>query len=88
MAFEEPWAQKWMFETFEKGIFQFFPNFWVTKLKPVSGKMRQSVQNYFNQNLVIRSLLGNGFQGTLSSKMNIASTWKEPFSVFCKLLND
>ena len=34
------WAQKRIFSAFEKRIFQFFPNFWVTKLKPFSGKVR------------------------------------------------
>ena len=62
------WAQKRMFCMFEKEIFQFFENFWLTKLKLFSGKPRQSVQNYLNQNLVIGSSLKNGFEATLSSK--------------------
>ena len=37
------WAQKQMFWEFENGIFQFFADFWVTKLKPFSGKVRQNV---------------------------------------------
>ena len=49
------WAQKWMLWLFEKSIFQFFANFWVTKLKPFSAEVTQSVQNYLNQNLVIGS---------------------------------
>ena len=77
-----------MFWAFEKGIFQFFANFWVTKLKPFSGKVRQSIQNYWNQNLIIGSFLENGFEATLSSKTNVVSVWKEHFSVFCKFLSD
>ena len=77
-----------MLWTYENAIFQFFANFWVTKLKPFSGKVRQSVQNYLNQNLVIRSFLENGFEGTLSSKTNVLSVWKMHFSVFCKFLSD
>ena len=78
-----------MLYTFEKGIFQFFANFWVTKLKPCSGKVRQSNQNYLNQNFVIRSFLGNGFWATLSSKTNVASVWKRHFSgFFSKFLSD
>ena len=78
----------WMLWAFEKWIFQFFANFWVTKLKPFSGKVRQSVQNYLNQNLVIGSFLENGFEATLSSKTNVVSVWSEHFSVFCKFLSD
>ena len=63
-----PWAQKRIFWTFEKGIFQVFANFWVMKLKPFSGKVRQSVQNYWNQNWVIGSFLENVFELTLNSK--------------------
>ena len=52
-----PLGQKRMFWAFEKGIFQFFTNFWVTKSKPFSGKVRQSIRNYLNQNLIIGSFL-------------------------------
>ena len=77
-----------MFWAFEKNIFQFFANFWVTKLKPFSGKVRQSVQNYLNQNSVVGSLLENGFEATLSSKTNVLSLWKKHISAFCKFLSD
>ena len=50
--------------------------------------MRQNVQKYLNQNLVIRSFLENGFEGTLSSKRNVLSVWKGHFLVFCKFLGD
>ena len=83
-----PWSEKRMFWAFEKGIFQFFANFWVTKLKPFSGKVRQSIQNYWNQNLIIGSFLENGFEATLSSKTNVLSVWKVHFSVFSKFLSD
>ena len=80
-----------MFEismAFEKSIFQFFANFWMRKLKPFSGKVKQSIQNYLNENLVIGSFLKNGFEATLSSKTNVLSVRKEHFSVFCKFLSD
>ena len=88
MVLEQPWPQKRMFWAFEKSIFQFFANFWVTKLKPFSGKVRQSIQNYWNQNLIIGSFLENGFEATLSSKTNVLSVWKGNFSIFCKFLSD
>ena len=56
----------------------------MTNLEPFSGKVRQSVQNYSNQNLVIGSFLENGIEATLSSKLNVFSI----FPVFCKLLSD
>ena len=87
MALKLPWAQKPMFWAFEKGIFQIFADFWVTKLKPFSEKVRQSVQDYLNQ-MVIESFLENGFEPTLSSKTNVASVWKGYFSVFCRFLSD
>ena len=77
-----------MLWVFEKGIFQFFENFWVTKLKPFSGKARQCVQTYLNQNLVIGSFLGNDFGATFSWKTNVLSVWKKHFAVFCKFLSD
>ena len=53
-----------------------------------SGKVKQTVQNYFNQKLVIGSFLENGFEATSNSKTNILSVSKQHFSVFCKLLSD
>ena len=88
MVLKLPSAQKRMFWAFEKNIFQYFENVWVTKLKPFSGKVRQSVQNYLNQNSVVGSLLENGFEATLSSKANVLSVWKNHISVFCKCLSD
>ena len=83
-----PWAQKRVFWAFEKTIFQSFANFWVTKLKPFSGKVTRSVQNWLNQNFFKGSFLENGFEATLTSKTNVLSVWKYHFSVFCKFLSD
>ena len=89
MVLKLPCPQKRTFWAFEKDIFQgFFTNFWVTKLKPFSGKVRKSVQNCLNQNLVIGSFFKNGFEATLSSKTNVLSVWEGDFLVFCKFLSD
>ena len=88
MVLEVPSTKNRMFWAFQKSIIQLFENFWVMKLKPFSGKVKQNVQNYLNQNLVIGSFLENGFEATLSSKTNVVSVWKEHFSVFCKFLSD
>ena len=78
-----------MLWAFEKSIFQFFPNFWVTNLKQCSGKARQSVQIYLNQNLVIRTFLENGSGATLSSKTNVMTVWRRfSVSVFCRFFSD
>ena len=53
-------------ERLERALFSFFANFWVTKLKPFSGKVKQSVQNYLYQHLVIGSFWETGFEVTLS----------------------
>ena len=66
----------------------FSANFRLTKLKPFPGKVKQSVQNYLNQNLVIRSFLENGFDATLSSKTNVLRVWKGHFSVLWKFFSD
>ena len=55
-----------MLWAFENAIFQFFANFWVTKLKAFSGKVKQNVQNCLNQKLVLGSILENGFEATLN----------------------
>ena len=86
MVFKLPWGEKPMFWAFEKGIFEFFANFWVPKLKPFPGKLRESVENYLNQNLVKGSFLENGCEATLSWKVNVLSVWKVHLSVFWKLL--
>ena len=52
------------------------------KLKPFSGKARQSVKNCSNENLVVRSILQNGFKTTLRSKTNVQSVWKWKFLLF------
>ena len=75
-----------MFWVLKKVIFQVFANIWVTKLKPFSGKVRQRVQNFLNQNLVIKSFLGNGFEAIFTSKTNVLNVWKVHFSVFWKFL--
>ena len=77
-----------MFWAFQKSIFQLFANFWVTKLKPFSWNVRQTIQNYFNQTLVIGNFLENGFEATLSWKANVLSAYKCHFSVFSKALRD
>ena len=74
--------------TFEYGVFRFFANFWVAKLKRLSVKARQSVKNCSKQNLVIRSLLETGFGAILRSKMNVLNLWKWHFSVFYKFVRD
>ena len=66
-----PGAQKRMFREFEKGIVRFYANFSVKKLKTFFGKVRQSVQNYLNQHLVIGSFSENGFEAILSSNANV-----------------
>ena len=88
MVLKLPWARKRMFWAFEKTIFQLFANFWVTKLKPLSGKRRESVRHCLNQNFVIGTFLVNGFEATLSSKTNVLSVGKRHFSIFWKCLSD
>ena len=87
-GFEGTLSSKRIFWVFEKGIFQFLSNFWLTNLKPFSEKLRQSVQNYLHQNLIRGRFLENGFEATLSSKTNVLSVWKGHFSVLWKFLSD
>ena len=88
MVLKLPSARKRMFWAFKKTIFKFLANFCVTKLKPLSGKRRQSFRNYLSQNLVIGSFLENGFEATLISKANVLSIWRNHISAFCKVLSD
>ena len=73
---------------FEKSIFQFYENFWVTKLKPFSGKDRENVQDCLNQNFALGNFLENDFEAILSSKRSFVSVWKEHCSDFCNFLSD
>ena len=79
MGLKLPWAQKRVFGTLGKGILQFFAGFYMTKLKPLLGKVKQSIQNYLNQNLVIETFLENGFEATLSSKTMLSVFQKGVF---------
>ena len=55
MVLKVPSTKNRMFWAFQKSIIQLFATFWVMKLKAFSGKVKQNVQNYLNQNLVIVS---------------------------------
>ena len=82
-GFEDTLNSKANVWSFENTIFQFFVSFWVTKVKPFFGKVKGSVQNYLNQNLVLGNFFENGFEVTLRSKTNLLSVYKEHFSLFC-----
>ena len=60
----------------------------MTKLKLFSEKVRQSTEKYLNLKLVIGSILENGFEATLRSKMNGLSIWKSDFALFFKFISD
>ena len=72
-------------ERLKRVLFSFFANFWVTELKPFSGKVRQRLQIYLNQNLIIRTFLENSFEAFWSSITNILFVWKGHFSVFLQI---
>ena len=63
----------------KRAFFSFFTSFWVTKLKPSSGKVRQRLQIYLDQNLIIRTFLENSFEAFWSSITNILCVWKGNF---------
>ena len=66
-------------------------NFWVKKLKLLSGNKRQSYQNYLNPRLIIGGISENGFETTLRSKKkkkNVLNIWKLHFSVTFKFLSN
>ena len=75
-------------ECLKRAFSVFFANFSLKKLKPLFGKVRQSIQSHLNQSLVIGMFLENGFEAILSSKTSVVIVWKEHFSVFCKLFSD
>ena len=87
-CFEATLRLKTISWAFQKGIFQFFVNFWLTKLKSFSWKVSQNIRNCVNQNLVIGSTIENAFEATLTSKTNVLSIPNGHFSVFLKFLND
>ena len=64
----------------KRAFFSFFANFWVTKLKLFSTKVRQSVENYLNQNLVIWSFYKTGFEAFWSSIPRLCTFEKGIFS--------
>ena len=87
-GFEVPSTKNRIFWAFQKSIIHLFGNFWMMKLKPFSGKVKENVQHYLNQNLVIGSFLENGFRGTFNWKPNVLSVSKAHYSAVCKFLSD
>ena len=85
MVLKLRWAWKVMFWSFEKDIFQFFASFWATKLKPFSGKVRQNVLNYLNQDLVIFTTLKMVFEQPGTKKRTFWAFEKGIFSDFWKI---
>ena len=81
---KQPEALKRILLGFYQSIFHFFPRFWVMKLKPYFRKVRQSFQNFLNQNLGIRNFLENGFGATLSSKRMFWAFEKSIFQFFAR----
>ena len=63
-------------------------NIFFTLGKFLYGKVRKSVENCLNPKLVIIRFVENGFEATLSSKMNVLNLCKWHFSVFCKFLSN
>ena len=82
------WAQKRVLWVVEKSIFWLFANFSLKKLKLIFRKVRQSIQSYLSESLVIGSFLENTFEAILSWKTSVVIVWKERCSVFCKFLSD
>ena len=50
--------------------------------------VRENVQNYLNENLVIASFLESCFGASVIWKQNLLSVLNDNFLVFCKLLSD
>ena len=73
MVLQVPSSKNRIFWAFKKTIIQLFVNFWVMKLKVFSGNVKQTVQNYLNQNMVIGTFLENGFRGTFNEKPSVLS---------------
>ena len=80
-----------------KGKFSVFCNFWLSRLKPFSGKMRQNIKKLFKSKFDHRNLLRKWFGSFLELKneycgclkrTNIVDVWKGHFSVFCKFLSN
>lgn len=81
-------GQKRIFWTFEIGIFYYFADFWVAKLKAFSAKARQILQNSLNPNLITRSISENNFKATLKSKTTPLNVWKWHYLLFWWFLSD
>ena len=58
------------------------------KFKAFSGKVKQNVQKYINQNLVRGRFLENGLRGTINYKPNILSVSKEHYLAVCQFLSE
>ena len=72
------------FKRLNRAFSCFFGNIWVAKLKAFTEKVRESLQNYLNHNLVIGSFFESRFQATMNSKTTVLILWKDNFPLFCK----
>ena len=80
MVLKLPGAQKRMFWSFEKDIFQFFANFWVAKVKPFFGKARQFCKKFFDKVYFVESYLEKAFKSLFDHS-------KQPLLEFLNISN-
>ena len=72
------WKERTLW-TFEKGIFQFFASFWVTKLEPFSGKARKCCENFLHKVCFVGSFLENTFPSLFHhSRQSLLEFWIFP----------
>ena len=77
-----------MFGAIGNGIFHFFTNFRLKKLKQFPGKAKESLPIYLNPKFVKQNILINGFDTTLRWKTNILRVQLSYFLRLCKFLSD
>ena len=77
-----------MFLEFKRSIFQFFANFWVTKLKPFFWESEAKRSKLFKLKFDDRNLLKKCFWSYLELENECSERLKRAFSAFCKFLSD
>ena len=87
-SFEVTLRSKTNVLSISKGKFLVFCNFWVMKLKPFFGKVRQNIKKQFKSKSGHRNLLRKWFWGYLELKNECSERLKGACFSFCKCLSD
>ena len=81
-------SNEWMLWVFKKFFFWLFHTFLTEEVEFIFLKVRQNLQNCFNQKCATANIIENCFQTILGSIRNVLNIWKWCFLLLLKIFVD